>query len=109
MRENALSLVGSLAEQTASGYFCDKLFLGVDGFDSGYGLTTPNPEEAQLNRVMIDHARETIVVTDSSKFLQRSFALIAPVRRIHTVITDRGIPSEEKDFLQKAGIQCIIV
>jgi len=109
LRENSLSLVGSLAEQNTSGFFCDKLFLGVDGFDSRYGLTTPNPEEAQLNRTMIEHAQETIVVTDSSKFLHRSLALIAPISKIHTVITDRGIPSGEKEILQESGIQCILV
>ncbi len=109
LRENSLSLVGTLAEQHTAAFYCDKLFLGVDGFDSRYGLTTPNPEEAQLNRMMIEHARETIVVTDSSKFLQRSFAIIAPVNRIQTVITDRGIPATEKEYLTEHGIQCIMV
>jgi len=109
LRENSFSLVGALAEQNTAGFYCDKLFLGVDGFDSRYGLSTPNPEEAQLNRAMIEHARETIVVTDSSKFLKRSLALIAPVTKIHTVITDRGIPAQEKDFLTESGIQCLLV
>ena len=36
LRNRSLSLVGSLAEESFANYFCDKLFLGVDGFDTKY-------------------------------------------------------------------------
>jgi DeoR family transcriptional regulator of aga operon len=108
LRENSYSLVGSLAEQNFRNYYCDKLFLGVDGFDSRYGITTPNVEEAQLNRVMVEISREVFVVTDSSKFLRRSFAFITPISKINTVITDKGIPLEEQNVLKNMGIKVII-
>jgi DeoR family transcriptional regulator of aga operon len=53
LRQNSLSLVGSMAEKSIRQYNCDKLFLGVDGIDSTYGISTPNFEEAHLNAVMI--------------------------------------------------------
>jgi DeoR family transcriptional regulator of aga operon len=108
LRENSYSLVGSLAEQNFRNYYCDKLFLGVDGFDSRYGISTPNVEEAQLNRVMVEISREIIVVTDSSKFLRRSFAFITPVTKIDMVITDKAIPQEEHNILKNMGVKVII-
>jgi len=109
LRHNSLSLVGTPAEENLLNYRCDKLFLGVDGIDSSYGLSTPNIEEAHLNRLMIEVVREVIIVTDSSKFLRKSFAFISTVDKVQTIVTDRGIPdSERKAFLQ-LGIKIHLV
>lgn len=109
LRKNSLSLVGTTAEVSFRSYFCDKLFLAVDGFSIAHGLSTPNVEEAYLNRIMIEIAKKVIVVTDSSKFNKRSFAFIAPISAIDVVITDAGIPAEDHKKLENAGIQVIIV
>jgi DeoR family transcriptional regulator of aga operon len=108
LRKNSLSLVGTTAEDSFRGYFCDKLFLAVDGFSATYGLSTPNVEEAHLNKVMIGISKKVIVVTDSSKFQKRSFAFIAPVSEIDVVVTDSGIDFEEQKRLENAGVQVII-
>ena len=109
LRKTSLSLVGAIAEESFRNYFCDKLFLAVDGFSSTHGLSTPNVEEAHLNRVMIEISKKVIVVTDSSKFQKRSFAFIAPVNAVDVVVTDAGIPAEDLQKLEDAGIQVIIV
>jgi len=108
LREKSFSLVGSQAEQNLRDFFCDKLFLGVDGFDTNYGVFTPSVAEAQLNRVMVEIARETIVVTDSSKFSKRSLAFIVPIAKIHRVITDEGILEEDKKNLLAQNIEVIV-
>ena len=84
------------------------MFLAVDGFNTTFGLSTPNVEEAHLNRVMISIAKQVIVVTDSSKFHKRSFAFIAPISAVDIVVTDAGIPEEDKKRLETAGIKVII-
>ena len=109
LRGKSLSLVGTQAEENLRNYSCDKLFLGVDGIDSGYGLTTPNMEEAHLNRIMIDVVKEVILVTDSSKFQRRSFAYISPIKKVHTIVTDEGIPEEEYKILKDMGVKILLV
>ncbi|GEO06473.1 DeoR family transcriptional regulator [Adhaeribacter aerolatus] len=109
LRKNSLSLVGATAEESFRNYFCDKLFLAVDGFSTTHGLSTPNVEEAHLNRIMIDISKKVIVVTDSSKFLKRSFAFIAPISEVDVVVTDAGIPLEDQKKLENMGIQVIVV
>lgn len=108
LRKNSLSLVGATAEESFRNYFCDKLFLAVDGISTGYGLSTPNVEEAHLNRVMIDIAKKVIVVTDSSKFGKRSFAFISLLSEVDVVVTDSGIPPEDRQKLAEAGIEVIL-
>ena len=108
LRENDFSLIGSLAEQNLRDYFCDKLFLGVSGFDTLYGISTPSVSETRLNRVMIEIARETIVVTDSSKFGKRCLAFIMAVDKIQQVVTDDGILEKDRQNLLRQNVDLII-
>jgi len=109
VRKNSFSLVGPLAEETLRRLHADILFLGVDGFDAGYGLSTPNLLEARVNRVMIEIATRTVAACDSSKFGRRSLSLIAPPSALRHVITDRGIPKSELRDLRKAGMEVTLV
>ena len=109
LRHTSLSLIGPIAETSIKNHYCDKLFIGVDGIDSRYGISTPNIEEAHLNKLMIEISKEVILLTDSSKFLRRSFAFIAPISDIDIVVTDSNIPDAELKNLQNAGVKTIIV
>jgi DeoR family transcriptional regulator of aga operon len=109
LRKNSFSLVGPITEETLHRLNADILFLGVDGFDVRYGLSTPNLLEAKVNRAMIDVARVAVAVCDSSKFGRRSLSSIAPLSAVHHLITDRGIPEPDLAALKKAGIQVTLV
>lgn len=108
LRKNSLSLIGATAEESFKNYFCDKLFLAVDGFSVTHGLSTPNVEEAHLNRVMIAISKQVIVVADSTKFHKRSFAFIANINDIDVLVTDDGISEEDRKKLETAGVKVVI-
>jgi len=108
LRKESLSLIGHSAEEELKNYYCDKLFLGVDGIDAAYGISTPNAEEAHLNKVMISIAKEIIVVADYSKFLKRSFAFISTMDKITSIITDSKIPAEQHKALLNIGVNVIV-
>ena len=109
LRKNSFSLVGPIAEETLRRLSADVLFLGVDGFDVQYGLSTPNLLEAKVNRVMVEIAKRTVAVCDSSKFGRRSLSLIVPPGALQEVITDRGVPKSDLRTLKKAGIEVTLV
>ena len=109
LRKNSFSLVGPIAEETLRRLSADILFLGVDGFDVHFGLSTPNLLEAKVNRVMVEIARQTVAVCDASKFGRRSLSLIAPTSSLHEVITDRGAPKSDVRALKQAGIEVTLV
>jgi DeoR family transcriptional regulator of aga operon len=108
LRKNSHSLVGPLAEKSMRNFYVDKVFLGVDGFDTIEGAFTPNIEEASLNQIMIEIAKEVIIVADSSKFKRRSLAFICPPKKIDIVITDSKISLEDQKWLNDQNIQLII-
>lgn len=108
LRKNSLSLVGPLAEKNLMNLYVDKVFIGVDGFDTKHGIYTPNIDEANFNELMIQVSKEVIVVCDSSKFLRRSFAYICSIDKIHCVVTDSAIPEEDRKRLEDAGVKVII-
>ena len=109
LRENSFSLVGPLAEDSLRHLSADILFLGVDGFDVHFGLTTPNVLEAKVNRVMMDMSRQAVVICDSSKFGRRSLSLIAPPASVHHMITDNRISKTDLRLLKEAGIEVTVV
>lgn len=108
LRKSSHSLVGPLAEKSMRNFYVDKVFLGVDGFDSNEGAFTPNIEEASLNQIMIEIAKEIIIVTDSSKFKRRSLAFICPPKKVDIIITDSKISPEDQKWLKDQNIQLII-
>jgi DeoR family transcriptional regulator of aga operon len=108
LRKNSHSLVGPLAEKNLRNFYVDKVFLGVDGFDSSQGAFTPNIEEASLNQIMIEIAKDVILVADSSKFNRRSLAFICLPNKINTIVTDDNISSEIRKQLEDLGVEVII-
>jgi DeoR family transcriptional regulator of aga operon len=109
LSQSSLSLSGPIAAENLKDLYCDKLFLGVNGIDTNYGLFTTHIEDAYLNKIMINMAKEVIVATDSSKFLKRSFAIIAPITSADILITDSNIPKDELRNLNNAGVRTILV
>ena len=107
-RENDMSLVGPLAEKNLRNFFVDKVFLSTDGYDTKQGIFTPNIDEAHLNGIMIEIAKEVILVTDSSKFKRKSLAFICGLDKIKKVVTDNGIAIDDRKRLEEAGIEVLV-
>lgn len=108
LRKQSLSIQGLQAEACLQAYSFDKLFLGVDGFDLQFGVTTHHEAEASLNHKMVERARKIIVLADASKFGCVSLHRIVQLDRVHTVITDAGISREYREGLINAGIELLI-
>lgn len=109
LRKSSSSATGVYAEKILDDFSCSKLFLGVDGIDIEFGLTTTNVMEAQLNRKMIAASQKTIVLADSSKFGKRGFGRICGLDDVEQIITDSGISDHMKESLKGMGIEVTIV
>ncbi|SNR70501.1 DeoR/GlpR family DNA-binding transcription regulator [Hymenobacter mucosus] len=109
LRHSSSSVTGPYAEQVLADISCSKLFLGVDGIDLDFGLTTTNIGEAHLNQAMLRAAQETIVLADSSKFGKRGFGRICGLDQVHRIITDAGISAQDVRKLEEQGIALTVV
>ncbi|WP_306462922.1 DeoR/GlpR family DNA-binding transcription regulator [Chitinophaga agrisoli] len=109
LRNSSSSVTGPYAEKILEDFSCSKLFLGVDGIDIEFGLTTTNIMEAHLNQKMISTVQKTIVLADSSKFGKRGFGRICGLEDVDEIITDKGISPHILKTLEDMGIKVTIV
>ena len=108
LRHSSASVVGQYSMEFLRGCSFSKLFLGVDGIDVDFGISTTDIREAELNRAMMQAAQKTIVLADSSKFGRRGFAKISGMEDIDTIITDAKIPHAVAKRIEEMGIDLII-
>lgn len=108
LRHSSLSVVGNNAEEFLSLFACSKLFIGVDGIDLDFGITTTDMQEASLNRVMMRAAQKTIVLADSSKFGRRGFSKISSMEEVDHIITDSNVSPLIVKRIEEMGIQLTI-
>ncbi|WP_353182138.1 DeoR/GlpR family DNA-binding transcription regulator [Parapedobacter lycopersici] len=109
LRKSSTSVAGMYAERILADFFCSKLFLGVDGIDLDFGLTTTNAQEAHLNRKMMEVSQKVIVLADSTKFGKRGFGRICGIEEIDRIITDKGISPHTVKELERAGVKVTVV
>jgi len=85
--------------------YMDKVFVSVCGIDAARGLTLIESEEALTFRAMIQQAKKTIVVADSSKLGVVTPALVCPVSEIQMLITDTHASEKAVALFRKRGIE----
>jgi DeoR family fructose operon transcriptional repressor len=83
----------------------DVAFLGANAVSVDRGLTTPDPAEAAIKRLMLSSARKRILLTDHSKFGCISNCKHADLADIDLMITDEGVDSRELQALRAAGVE----
>ncbi|WP_200768910.1 DeoR/GlpR family DNA-binding transcription regulator [Vibrio nigripulchritudo] len=86
-----------------------KAFVGCNGVDGQYGVTTTNLPEAEIKKQIIECAMETVLVVDSSKFGRRTLAWICDLDRVDQIIFGGEISPEIKKELQKKRPELIDV
>lgn len=82
------SLVGADAETALARIKADWCFLGAEGIDVDFGISTSDPAEAQLNMRMIEVSARTVALVDARKLGRRSLVQIAPLSVLHSIVTD---------------------
>ena len=107
VRWRTLAAVGGWASQAIAEIHADVTFLGTNGITVEHGLTTPDLAEAQVKRALVDAARRTVVLADHSKVGRADFALVAPLHRVDTLITDSEVDVELAEEIEAAGLAVV--
>ena len=101
----SFSLVGHAAIASLADMYMDRVFVSVCGVDVSRGITVIEPEEGLTFRTMIQQAKQTVVVADSSKIGVVTPALICPITNIHMLITDNGATDKSIAPFIERGIE----
>ncbi|MDY4761761.1 DeoR/GlpR family DNA-binding transcription regulator [Streptococcus thoraltensis] len=83
------SVSGPLTEMNLQNIYFNKCFLGVNGIDEKYGVTTPTLAEANKKRIVREHSDNTFLLCDSTKFHNLSNVKAFDLKDV-TVISDKS-------------------
>jgi DeoR/GlpR family transcriptional regulator of sugar metabolism len=108
LRTRSYELVGHIADRTLGEFHLDIALLGVDGIDIERGISTYTVAEAHAAALYISQAERVWVVADNSKAGKIAPALIAPLSKVHCLVTDPGLDPALRSRLETAGVEVII-
>ena len=87
----------------------DKLFISVDGIDARMGITNAMPFESEINQVVLESAKECIVVADHTKIGNVSFVQMGAIEQVNMLITDTGADPKAVEELKQTGVDIRLV
>jgi DeoR/GlpR family transcriptional regulator of sugar metabolism len=108
MRQEELSLIGHIAEQSLREVTFDKVIIGIPAIDVKAGLTNDYLPEVVTDRTILNRAREVIVVADHTKVGIVASAFVAPLNRVNTFITDWQTDVAILDQIRAIGVKIIV-
>ncbi|MCW8176880.1 DeoR/GlpR family DNA-binding transcription regulator [Verminephrobacter aporrectodeae] len=107
LRVESKSLSGRMVETTLQNMRFDTGYFGADSIDPDAGLSTFNEAEAHQGAAMMGACTRVVVLADSSKFTSPALHRICVLDRIHTIVTDTGLPLDIANALSARGTRVI--
>lgn len=109
IRKKYYNAMGVLTNQLLGSIHVDRFFIGVDAIGVDGGLMVYSPEEAELKRLMIKSAKETIVLCDHSKFEKMALMSICSIETAQKIITGKETDKKIVDEISKLNIDVHLV
>jgi DeoR family fructose operon transcriptional repressor len=107
LRRLSQTMVGPLTRCVLQELHVDKAFMGTIGLTLKEGLTTTDPSEAYTKELVMNRARQVILLADSSKAGKVSFAQAGRWERVHAVVTDERFDKDLAKQLNNKGIKVV--
>ncbi|WP_424972761.1 DeoR/GlpR family DNA-binding transcription regulator [Dinoroseobacter sp. S76] len=102
-RFGAYSLLGEPGLAFVRDVRCDMFFMSAQAVDGDCASDTVM-ELVEMKRAMMAASEKTCLLADSSRFNGRALYRIAPLERIHTVITDEGLAPSMREAIRSHGV-----
>jgi DeoR/GlpR family transcriptional regulator of sugar metabolism len=103
LRRLSRSFVGPVAVEGLRRHWTDHAFLSVKGVAPDGTLTDADPLEAEVKRVMIEHAKRATLLLDGEKLERRGLNVIGPVADCTEVLV-ADAAGEPLEALRAAGV-----
>jgi DeoR/GlpR family transcriptional regulator of sugar metabolism len=107
VRHSELSMIGHIVEQTLKDLRADKAIVSMRAISIQEGLTNADPLETITDRIIIQCAREVILVADHTKFGKAATGIVAPITAVSSIVTDQQTSPEIVEQLRLLGIEVI--
>lgn len=100
---------GHLLASSLSDILFDKVFIGADGYDPGFGFLTDLAAVSEAKKVFLAHARTKVVLMDSSKICDgRSYTRFAKPGDVDMVFIDRDPGGAIAESTPARVVECCV-
>jgi len=100
--------VGSLTKPLIDNLHLDAAFMGTIGLTEAE-ITTTDPAEAYTKDLVMQRARQAILLADSSKIGKASFVKSGTLEDLDVLITDSRARQKDVQQFRKKGIKVVVV
>lgn len=107
LRPTSMSTVGPLAADAMRRLTADRVFMSADGVVAGRGLCEASLDQVALKSLMMEQAREVIVLADAGKLGRAEQAAWAPLPDRWVLITDDEADAGQVALLTASGADVV--
>ena len=107
-RKKTMVFVGNSAQETLKSFALSKAFISAIAVSPKFGVMDSHEDEAQLNRIAINNAKEVYLLVDSTKFSKIAYINVCSLDKVTAIITDSNIEKDLKKELEDLQINVII-
>lgn len=108
LRTTSMSTMGPLAHDALRRMTADRAIMSADGVVGGRGLCEADLEQVALKSLMMEQAKDVIVLADAGKLGRAEQHAWAPLPPRWTLVTDAGASDEQRQRLTDAGARVIV-
>jgi DeoR family transcriptional regulator, fructose operon transcriptional repressor len=107
VRGRTMAAVDGWALRSLGELMVDVAFLATNGLSAARGLSTHDPDEAEVKRAMVGAARTRILLADHTKVGEEQVVAYAGLDRIDLFVTDSGLDRATARELEACGPEVV--
>ncbi|MFW0107621.1 DeoR/GlpR family DNA-binding transcription regulator [Rothia sp. P7181] len=108
LRKMTWAAIGSRTAEHFASIRPDIAFIGVNGLDADFGLSTPGINEGTVKTAIVKSARRVVLLCDSAKFGRESLVRFAGLEDIDVLITDKAPDGDLAAALEESNVEVLI-
>jgi DeoR/GlpR family transcriptional regulator of sugar metabolism len=102
------SFTGRDCEESVEKLYFDAVFVSTKGFLPEDGTYESNMATLRVKQIAARRGRRLVLLTDHTKFNQRSLCKVLDTSQIHAVVTDAGAPADALEVLRSRGREVLV-
>lgn len=101
-------IIGESTVEFLSQFRLDFGILGISAIDLDGTLLDYDYHEVQVKRAIIENSRNTLLVTDHSKFSRRAMVKLGAITDVEYVFTDSDVPPSIDELLKNKNVNLVV-
>lgn len=107
LNNNEYAFYGEFAKNILRNFIVDRAFISVGGVSLNYGITDYKIHTVEIQKILREISKESIILADSSKIDSVSLTKISDIDDISFIITDSKVEENIVEKYLKYGVEII--